>query len=647
MTEAETANGETAGTERRGFEAEVSRLLHLMVHSVYSDRDIFLRELVSNSSDACDKLRYEALTNPDLTKDDPVLSIRVIADAKAGTLTVSDNGIGMSKAEMIENLGTIARSGTAAFLEKIKADGKADSSLIGQFGVGFYASFMVADRVRVISRRADETVAHEWDSTGEGEYVIRPAERSGRGTDIILYMKKDASDFLEESRLKHILNTYSDHIAVPIFLSGQSGGAKKEGAGESDGPQQVNSAAALWTRAKSDITDTQYTEFYRHIAHAGDEPAHIIHTKAEGMLSYASLLFVPSERPVDLFDPARKPRVKLYVKRVFITDDTEDLLPGYLRFLRGVVDSEDISLNISREMLQSDPMMRRLRTAITKKVLSDFENLADKNKETFTAIWENFGAVLKEGIYEDGDRREQLLKLARFRTTGQDGWVSLADYVSRMKDKQTAIYYATGTDPDAVRRCPQLEGFRARDVDVLLLSDPVDDFWLSMAPDFDGKPLKSVTRGGADLKDMAGDDKLSDKADKAKEADPDMDILAGALKVALGDAVADVRISDRLTESAACLVADVHGLDIHLERILRQHKQLDTATPKILEINPDHSLIKALSARVKTDNTPDLIREPALLLLDQARLLEGEALTDPTAFAQRLSRVLEASLSAA
>lgn len=637
---------QTTGEERRGFEAEVSRLLHLMVHSVYSDRDIFLRELVSNASDACDKLRYEALTNADLIKDDPILAIKVVADKKARTLTVSDNGIGMNKEDLIDNLGTIARSGTAAFLEKIKTDGKTDSALIGQFGVGFYASFMVADRVQVISRKAADDTAHEWDSTGEGDYVIRPAERAGRGTDVILHLKDDADDFLEEMRLKHIFHTYSDHIAVPIFLS--SAGDDKEEGGDSGAsqPEQVNSAAALWTRPKSEITEENYTEFYRHVAHAGDTPAHIIHTRAEGMLSYTSLLFIPSERPLDLFDPARKPRVKLYVKRVFITDDTEDLLPGYLRFLRGVVDSEDLSLNISREMLQSDPMMRRLQKAITKKVLSELESLAKKDEKKFLEIWEIFGAVLKEGIYEDADHRQQLLKLARFRSTNQDGWVSLADYIARMKDGQTAIYYATGSDPESVRRCPQIEGFRARDVDVLLLSDPVDDFWLSTATEYEGHSFKSVTRGGSDLKDLGKDQETSDKKDRSEDENAEMSVLAGVLKVALGDAVADVRISERLTESAACLVADDNGLDIHLERLLRQHNQLGAASPKVLEINPDHSLIVAMARHVKHDKSAEAIKEPALLLLDQARLLEGETLSDPSAFAHRLSQVLEASLSA-
>ncbi len=631
----------TVVEERRGFEAEVSRLLHLMVHSVYSERDIFLRELVSNASDACDKLRYEALTDADLLKDDPVLTIKVVADKKAGTLTISDNGIGMSRDELIENLGTIARSGTATFLEKIKKDGKADSTLIGQFGVGFYASFMVADRVQVISRKAAAADAYEWDSTGEGEYVIRPAGRAGRGTDIILHLKDDASDFLEEVRLRHILHTYSDHIAVPIFLSSNSDDADTDNAAQ---PEQVNSAAALWTRPKSEITQENYTEFYRHVAHSGDVPAHIIHTQAEGMLSYSSLLFIPSERPLDLFDPARKPRIKLYVKRIFITDDTEDLLPGYLRFLRGVVDSEDLSLNISREMLQSDPMMRRLNKAITKKVLSELETLATKDAKTYLHIWEAFGAVLKEGLYEDADRRQQLLKLARFRSTSQDGWVSLADYKARMKEGQTAIYYATGNDPEAVGRCPQIEGFRARDIEVLLLSDPVDDFWLSTITDHEDHPFKSVTRGGADLKDLGEARTAADKKERSEDENSEMSVLAGVLKAALGEAVADVRISERLTESAACLVADDNGLDIHLERLLRQHNQLTASRPKILEINPDHSLIIAMARRVKRDKSSDTIREPALLLLDQARILEGETPTDPGAFALRLSQVLEASL---
>ncbi|GEQ99617.1 chaperone protein HtpG [Iodidimonas gelatinilytica] len=632
----------TATQERRGFEAEVSRLLHLMVHSVYSDREIFLRELVSNASDACDKLRYEAITAPDLLSNGTELAIAITADPKAGTLTIADTGIGMDREDLIANLGTIARSGTAAFLDRLSGDKSKDLSLIGQFGVGFYSSFMVADKVRVISRKAGTEQAYQWESDGEGSYIIDEAEKAGHGTEIILHLKDDAKDFLERPWLERTLRKYSDHIAVPISL--KVCGTEKDG--ETDKAETVNSGSALWTRPKSELSDDDYTEFYRHVAHSPDEPALVIHTKAEGVISYSALLFVPGQRPLDLFDPSRKPRVKLYVKRVFITDDTEELLPGYLRFLKGVVDSEDLALNISREMLQNNPVVARIRKAVTNKVLSEIEKRANKDKDAYEKIWEAFGPVLKEGLYEDAGRRDTLLKLSRFKSTHGDAWVSLADYVGRMKDNQKAIYYVTGTDAEAVKRSPQLEGFRARDVEVLLLSDPVDDFWLSAISEFDGKPFKSVTRGGSDLKDLSNSD--SNTSDEAKSEDDteDMVALSALLKGILGDQVADVRSSDRLTETAACLVADDNGLDMHLERILRQHNQMGGEAPKVLEINPNHPLIKAMDNRKEGDNPMDSLRDPAFLLLDQARILEGETPTDPAAFAKRLARLMEKGLPA-
>jgi len=622
--------------ERRSFEAEVSRLLDLMVHSVYSDREIFLRELISNASDACDKLRYEAITSPDLTQDDPDFRIRVAFDSKAGTISVSDNGIGMDRESLVSDLGTIARSGTQAFADRLTGDKGEDLSLIGQFGVGFYSSFMVADRVRVRSRRAGTEEAHEWESDGRGDYVIRPAKREGRGTDVVLTLKEDAREFLDKSRLESIVRKYSDHIAVPIILADESE------TGETAEDKPVNDASALWTRPKSEITQEQYTEFYRHVSHALDAPALTVHNKAEGVIAYTSLLFVPSQRPMDLFDPARKPRVKLYVKRVFITEDTEALLPGYLRFLRGVIDSEDLPLNISREMLQTNPVIRRLNKAITNKVLGELAGLAEKDSDAFEAIWSNFGAVLKEGIYEDAERREQLLKLARFRSTAVEGWTSLADYLSRMKDGQAAIYYVTGNDAEAVKRSPQLEGFRARGVEVLLLSDPVDDFWLSATQDFEGKPFKSITHGASDLKDLGAAPQSDEDEDRPK--DGELAKLVTLLKEVLGEAVADIRSSDRLTETPACLIADEHGLDMHLERILRQHQQLGADMAKVLEINPDHPLIRAMTARAQEEGAAEALAEPAQLLLDQARVLEGEPPSDPAAFAKRLSTALEASL---
>ncbi|WP_417450433.1 molecular chaperone HtpG [Kordiimonas sp.] len=621
-------------TEKMGFEAEVSRLLHMMVHSVYSEREIFLRELISNASDACDKLRYEAQTNADLASGDFGISITVDPDAK--TITVADNGIGMNRDDLIANLGTIARSGTANFVDQLTGDSKKDVQLIGQFGVGFYSVFMVADKVRVTTKKAGDKEAWLWSSDGLGAYEISPAEKETAGTEIVLHIKEDAAEFLERHRLQTIVKTYSDHIAVPIMLTILGG---DEEAAE---PKVVNEGSAIWTRPKSDISDEQYTEFYRHVGHGFDEPAYTLHYKAEGMQEYTVLLFVPSQQPMDLFDPARKNRVKLYVKRVFITDDSDDLLPGWLRFMRGVVDSQDLPLNVSREMLQNNPTVTRMSKAITKKVLSVFEKMAEKDTEKFLSIWNEFGAVIKEGLYEDFERRDDILKLARFKSTGVDGWTTLADYVTRMKDKQTAIYYVTGTDADAVKKSPQLEGFRAKGIEVLLLSDAVDDFWLQMVTDFEGKPFKSITRGASELKDIAGDDKTEEKKDSASEGQ--MATLATLMKEVLGDKIKEVRTSDRLTETAACLVADDTGMDMHMERILKAHKQLDAMSAKILEVNPSHPMIRKLADKAAEKGAIDALGDAVWLILDQAKILEGDPLDDTAAFARRLSSALERGL---
>lgn len=622
------------GVEKRSFEAEVSKLLHMMVHSVYSDRDVFLRELISNSADACDKLRFEAIANPDLIKDQPDFRIVIEADKDKGTLTISDNGVGMGREELIDNLGTIARSGTAAFADKLSGDTAKDVSLIGQFGVGFYASFMVADKVTVISRRAGDEAAHSWISEGLGDYEIRPAERGHRGTDIVLHLKDDAKDFLDTGKLDSIVKTYSGHIPVPVAI--------REAGKDED--SSVSEGKALWTRQKSNIKPEEYTEFYRHVSHGFDDPALTLHYRAEGVIEYSVLLFVPSVRGMDLFDPARKPRVKLYVRRVFITDDTAELLPGWLRFLQGVIDSQDLPLNVSREMLQNNAVIRNIRKAVTNKILSELQKCADKDADTYAKIWAQFGAVLKEGLYEDQGRQEALLKLTRFRTSeGGEDWVSLADYVARMKEKQSKIYYITGADARSVARQPQLEGFKARGVEVLLLSDPVDDFWLQATAEHDGRPFASVTRGGADLKDLGAPETSDDAPEAAKEGD--LATLAATLKGILGDAVADVRGSDRLTDTPCCLVADDAGMDMHLERILKMQNQLQHSAPKILELNPAHPLIKALVDKAGTDGAVEALGDPAWLLLDQARVLEGEPVDDPAAFAKRLSQAMVQGLA--
>ncbi|MGE0665993.1 MAG: molecular chaperone HtpG [Sphingomonadales bacterium] len=623
----------TQAAETREFQAEVARLLNMMVRSVYSETEIFLRELISNASDACDRVRYEALTSPALLEGDAELGITITTDRDAGTLTVADNGIGMNRDELIANLGTIARSGTAAFMEQLSGDSKKDVSLIGQFGVGFYSAFMVADKVEVTSRKAGEAETWKWSSDGQGSYTVEPADRAGRGTAITLHVRQDEAEYLDAHRLRHIIATYSDHIAFPIRLAEVKDGQAAEA-------EPVNKGSALWTRPKAEVTDEQYTAFYRHAGHAFDEPALTLHYRAEGTIDYSALLFVPSERPMDLFDPARKPRVKLYVKRVFITDDTDDLIPGWLRFLRGVVDSEDLPLNVSREMLQNNPVVARMRKAVTSRVVAALESKAKEDAEGFAGIWENFGAVIKEGIYEDHERRPALLKLARFRSTHGDGWTSLEDYLGRMKEGQEAIYYVSAGDADTARRSPHLEGFAARGVEVLLLTDPVDDFWLSMVHEHEGKPFRSVTRGGADLS------KLGTAKDGEKPEEGRFTTLIAALKEALGEAVKDVRTTDRLTGSAVCLVADEGDLDINLQRMLKLQGQLGGyEAARILEINPDHPLIAALVARAEQPGALDALKDPALMLLDQARILEGELPTDPAAFAKRMADLMAKGLT--
>ena len=624
--------------ETLSFQAEVSKLLHIVTHSLYSEKEIFLRELISNASDACDRLRYLAITKPELTADDPGFKVTVTVDAKAKTLSVADNGIGMNRDDMVENLGTIARSGSGAFLEQLTGDADKDISLIGQFGVGFYSAFMVADKVEVVSRKAGEDQAWRWVSDGGGDFSIEEAERQARGTTVTMTLRKDAAEFLELDRLRQIVKTYSNHIALPIEIVDLG----KEGDAE---PETINQASAIWTRPKSEITAEQYTEFYRHVGHGFDEPWLTLHSKAEGKIEYTMLLFVPTMKPFDLFSPERKHGVKLYVKRVFITDDCEDLVPSYMRFLRGVVDSEDLPLNVSRELLQNNLLVQKIRTAVVKRVLGELEKKAEKQPEAFATFWDNFGAVLKEGIYEDTEMRDRLLKLARFQCSGQDGQTSLAEYVGRMKDGQEAIYYITGPDAEALARSPQLEGFKAKGVEVLLLADPVDDFWLGVVHEFDGKPFKSVTRGGADLDAVTSDDK-EDETETPEESG-ELSILIAAFKQTLEDQVKDVRLSKRLTDSPVCLVADDGDMDMHLERLLRAHKQLDSAAKRILEINPKHALIAALGKLAKEQGIKGDVEDAARLLLDQARIIEGEALPDPGAFSRLMADFMAKGLPAA
>lgn len=624
--------------EQMNFQAEVSRLLDIVAHSLYSEKEIFLRELISNAADACDRLRHAALTQSDLLGDDSNFRIRLKVDPTAKTLTIADNGIGMNRQELIENLGTIARSGTAAFMQQLE-NKQEGANLIGQFGVGFYSAFMVAERVEVTTRRAGEAEGWHWSSDGKGAFTIEEdKEAPARGARIVLHLKKGEEEFLDPHRIRRIVATYSDHIAVPVVLESNK---------EDEADETLNAASALWTRPKSEITEEQYKEFYHHVGHTFDDPWLRLHFKAEGVMEYTGLLFIPSQKPFDLFHPDRKPGVRLYVKRVFITEDCAELLPPYLRFLRGIVDTEDLPLNVSRELLQNNPRLAKIRQALCKKVLGELKQKAKDAPEEYARFWETFGSVLKEGLYEDGQQRESLLELARFRSTKREGLVSLADYVAEMQEGQDAIYTITGDDPKALARSPQLEGFAAKGVEVLLLSDPVDDFWLSAVPDYQGKPFKSVTRGGADLDKIGGADKQDDAAEKKEdEAKPGLDALIAFAKLTLKDQVKDVRVSARLTSSPVCLVADEGDLDMHLERLLKQQRQLDHTSQRILELNPDHAMVKALAAQVGKEGTGSLVEDAAWLLLDQARIIEGETLPDAAAFSRRLSALVEKGLLA-
>ncbi|CAN5348296.1 molecular chaperone HtpG [soil metagenome] len=615
-----------AAPETRSFEADVAKLLHLMVHSVYSDKDVFLRELVSNAADACEKLRYESLSNAALGSGEAP-RILVTLDPDARQIAIEDNGIGMSEEEMIEALGTIARSGTKAFMDRVASARESEGTqLIGQFGVGFYSAFMVADRVDVVSRRAGADGATRWSSDGMGSYTVQSAdagEAPAHGTRVLLHLKEDASSYTEKFTAQRIIKAQSGHVPVPIFL-------KEMPEGEAE---QIADGAALWTKSKGEISAEDYCDFYHSVAGQFDEPALTLHYRAEGLHEYSVLAFVPGMKPFDLFDPDRHGRMKLYVRRVFITDEAE-ILPRYLRFMRGLVDSNDLPLNVSREMIQESPVLAAIQKGVGNRVLSELEKLSASDSESYLKFWDNFGAVLKEGLYEDYSRREPLLALARFRTTASgDGWRSLKEYAEAIKDNQTAIYYATGADLDRLSSSPQLEGFRARGIEVLLLTDQVDSFWVTAGVDYEGKPFKSVTQGLADLS------LLSPGAGEAPD-EPTSDEVKGFIDYAkdvLKDEVSDVRASDRLTESAACLVAAEHGMDRQLEKLLAASGQGGVAAKPVLELNPRHDLVVKLGA---LPEGMELREDAAHLLLAEARIADGELPTDPRAFSARLMKVL-------
>jgi molecular chaperone HtpG len=627
----------TATRETLGFQAEVKQLLHLMVHSLYGNKEIFLRELVSNASDAADKLRFEAITDAALFENDHDVRIRVGVDAAARTITVSDNGIGMSRQEVIEQIGTIARSGTREFFQQLAADRAKDANLIGQFGVGFYSAFIVADRVTLLTRRAGATADHgvKWESTGEGEYTVETVEKTTRGTDVILHLRPEEDELLSGWRVREILRKYSDHITVPILMKKETWDAEAKKQVITDEDEQINQASALWARPKSEITDTQYDEFYKHIAHDMEPPLARVHAKVEGRQEYTQLFFIPKRAPFDLWDRERRHGIKLYVRRVFIMDDAEDLMPAYLRFVRGIIDSSDLPLNVSREILQQSRDVQNIKAASTKRVLGLLDDLAASQPEKYATFWTIFGRVLKEGAAEETANRDRIAKLLRFASTraGSDAQnVSLADYVGRMKDGQEAIYYITADSFAAARNSPHLEIFRKRDVEVLLMYDPIDEWVVSSLSEFEGKPLHSVAKGDLDLSKVGGGAATAETPKSSADEKP----LLERMETVLKDRASAVRTTERLTESPACLVSDEHGMSMNLERILKAAGQKVAVTKPILEINPEHPIVKRLKAETDEARFADWSH----ILFEQALLAEGGQLDDPASFVKRLNSLM-------
>ena len=619
-------------SENRAFEADTSKILDIVIHSLYSNREIFLRELISNASDAIDKRRFLAATDQSLQAKHE-LQIQIKSDKKSKTLTISDNGVGMDSDDMISSLGTIARSGTRNFIEQLKSSAKKDEnklSLIGQFGVGFYAAFMVADAVDVVSKKVGSNEAFKWNSDGSSGYTIDTAERQEEGTDIVLHLKKDAKEFLEEQRISYMVKKYSDHLSTPIYWK------------NAEASEMINSASAIWTRPKSDITQEQYNSFYQQASNAYDTPYLTMHNVTEGVTNFTSLLFVPSTRPMDLFNPERKSRLQLYINRVFITDECEDLVPNWLRFVRGVVDTPDLDLNVSREMLQQVPAINKIKKTIIRRVLSELKKHAAKNKDEYQKFWLDFGLVIKEGLYEDADFREKILELCRFYSCKNGDYISLSQYITDMKEQQEEIYYISSETVEQAEISPHIEGFKARDIDVIVLSDPIDEFWLPLVPEFEGKKFRSASKGALDL------DKIEPEKSEKNKADPSkFDLLIARMKSNLGEKISDVRLSSTLTESPACLVADENGMDIQMEKLMKAHNRDFQGAPRILEINPEHDLVVTLNkmaASKSGSKKSDLVDDASYLLFDQAQIVEGRIPTDLTAFSKRLTRVMASSI---
>jgi molecular chaperone HtpG len=612
------------------FDAEVGKILQLMIHSLYANKDIFLRELISNSSDACDKLRYLSITNPELTKNDSVFKIKISANEEKRTLTISDNGIGMNRADLIDNIGTIARSGTQGFMSKLTGDSAKDVQLIGQFGVGFYSGFMVADEMEVTSRKAGEAEVWQWRSKGDGEYTLKQLTDSeaSRGTSVTLHLKASEDEFLDKHRLRHIAKTYSDHIDFPIEFTSTEGET-----------EVLNSASAIWMRPKNDISEEQHNEFYRQVAHLPDKPWHIIHNKNEGMVEYTNLIYIPSTKPFDLFNPDRSSKLKLYVKRVFIGADGIQLAPSYMRFLHGVVDSEDLPLNISRETLQHSHSLEKIRKSITKRVVNELKTKLEKEPENYLEFWNNFGAVIKEGLCESlpADEKEKLLEICLFRSALHDKQISLGEYITNMKEGQENIFYLSGDSIEKVKNSPQLEGFLKHGIDVLLFVDTVDDFWVNVIHSYKEKEMKSVTRSGIDMEKIL---KQKNEETKAEEVITDENqSLIDYFKKVLGDIIMDAKISGKLVDSPVCLAVAEGAMDIRMERYLKDQKQIGKSFAKIIEINANHPIIKKISDAI-AKNDYNFSQELVLALYDQACIIEGEPVSDISAFSKRMNNLL-------
>ncbi len=643
-------------TQKQNFSADVSRLLDIVANALYTNHDVFLRELISNSADACDRLRYEAIQNPELTSDNPDFRIHVYKDTDTRTFHVIDNGIGMNAEELAENLGTIAKSGTASLMEQMKnadpKDGTDPLKLIGQFGVGFYAAYMIGHNIQVITRKAGEEKTWHWESDGRTGFSVREATKEEaetldgeRGTSIIIDVKDEASDFLLDEKIKMTVQTYSDHISVPIYLGTPFNTSN-------DDSEKLNSASALWMRSKDDITDEQYTEFYRHLTGGFDEPLINCHWRAEGKIEYTSLLYIPTLRPWDLFDPSRRHFVKLYVRRVFISEDVETLMYPWLRFVRGIIDSEDLPLNISRESLQFNPVINKIRTSVARKVLGDLNKLSRDDNAKFASFWGQFGSVVKEGLYDAPELRTEILKICRFFSSVDEGEKlhSLKDYVERMHEKQEKIYYISGESLHSIRNSPQLEGFKSRGIEVLFLTDTIDDFWLQQVQDYDGKPFQSITKGNIDLSAFDDEDtehkedKDTEKADEtaSSEDKAEMDVFLKKVFEVLQDKIHNVRKSQRLTNSPVCLVAADDSVDMHMERVLKIHQKYENQVNPILEINTKHPLVKTLAQLHRDGKASDA---EINLLYDQARIIQGEPLENPSEFSKRMSDIMLKALS--